>query len=79
MGGLWSLNVVEEENKTDTFPGLSRYSKIIEIVKFGENAVQITNRDKTYNIKYGEEADVPSNSNISDGINYFYTIKIIKK
>ncbi len=78
MGGLWSLNVVEEENKTDRFPGLSKY-KIIEIVKFGENVVQITNRDKTYNIKYGEETDVPSNFNISDGINYLYTIKIIKK
>ena len=57
----------------------SLISKIIEIVKLEENNIEIKNKDTSYNINYNQEVSIPSNNVIYDGINYSYTIKIVKK
>lgn len=84
-GGVWLLNAnIEQENSKTDFQslieyGIPKYSAILEIITLEENTVKIKNRDITYNIKYNQEIDINSNESISDGINYSYKIKIIKK
>lgn len=78
MGGVWSLNADVTEEKIGNL-AFSNYSEILEIVKFEENEVQIKSKDKIYNIKYNEKLNISSNTNIYDGINYSYIIRIIKK
>lgn len=67
-GGLWKLN---NENKNN--------STILEIIELKEDTIKIKNNDKTYDIKYNQEFNISSNFIVYDGINYSYTIKIIKK
>ena len=78
IGGVWSLNADVTEEKIGNL-AFSNYSEILEIVKFEENEVQIKSKDKIYNIKYNEKLNISSNTNIYDGINYSYIIRIIKK
>ncbi len=80
FGEVWLLNVdIEEDNSKNNLPSIPRYSTILEIVELEENTIKILNRDITYNIKYNQEIDINSNVSIADGINYSYSIKIIKK
>lgn len=80
FGGLWLLNADIEEDKNESkLQSILRYSTILEIVELEENTIKIKNRDITYNLKYNQEFDINSNASIADGINYSYSIKIIKK
>lgn len=80
FGGLWLLNAdIEEDKNENKLPSIPRYSTILEIVELDENTIKIKNRDITYNLKYNQEFDINSNASIADGINYSYSIKIIKK
>ena len=75
FGGIWLLNADEKIGNMN----ISNYSTILEVMKLEENTVKVKNKEKTYNIKYNEELDIPSNTTVYDGINYKYTIKVIKK
>ncbi len=80
FGGVWLLNADIEEDKNESkLPSIPKYSTILEIVELEENTIKIKNRDITYDLKYNQEFDINSNASISDGINYSYSIKIIKK
>ncbi len=78
-GGVWSLNLNEDEVATNVPLPFQEYFEILEIEKFEENEVKIKSRDKFYNIKYNEEFYMTPGSDVSHGINYSYVIRIIKK
>ena len=78
LGGMWLLNADIEYEEIGNI-SISSYSTILEVMELEENTVTVKNKDKTYNIKYNEEFDISSNTTVYDGINYKYTIKVIKK
>ena len=78
LGGMWLLNADIEYKEVGNI-SIPNYSTILEVMEFEDNTVTVKIQDKTYNIKYNEERNISSNTTMFDGINYEYTIKVIKK
>ncbi len=75
FGGMWILNLDMEEYKNPFGP----YT-MCEILELEENTtkVKIKNEDKIYVVEYNQEIDISSNTITCDGINWSYSMKIIK-
>lgn len=75
-GGIWLLNPQNAKIQDSDF---FNYEMILKVIELGEDQIKVENNDVIHNIKYNEELNISSNFTIYDGINYKYTIKVIKK
>lgn len=81
-GGIWGLNLTSEERSDSTKiigSVITTHFPILEIMKFEEDRVQIKIKDTTRYLSYNSKISVSSDATVSDGINYSYTIEILKR